>query len=41
MKAQEIQEIQILSPSSESFSPIIGERTIELIDRLKTKLDEN
>ena len=41
MKAQEIQEIQILSPSSESFSPIIGERTIELIDRLKTKLDKN
>ena len=35
------QEIQILSPSSEDFSPIIGKRTIELIDRLKTKLDEN
>lgn len=41
MKAQETQEIQILSPSSGSFSPIIGERTIELIDRLKTKLDKN
>jgi len=35
-------EIQILSPqSSDVFTPIIGERTTELIDRLRNKLDQD
>jgi hypothetical protein len=35
-------EIQILSPQSDNgFTPIIGERTTELIDRLKNKLDQD
>jgi len=35
-------EIQILSPQSNNgFTPIIGERTTELIDRLKNKLDQD
>jgi hypothetical protein len=35
-------EIQILSPQTNSeFTPIIGERTTELIDRLKKKLDQD
>jgi hypothetical protein len=35
-------EIQILSPQSNNgFAPIIGEKTTELIDRLKIKLDQD
>ncbi len=35
-------EIQILSPQSNNgFTPIIGERTTELIERLKNKLDQD
>jgi hypothetical protein len=35
-------ELQILSPQSNTgFTPIIGERTTELIDRLKSKLDQD
>ncbi|MDR2926797.1 MAG: Z1 domain-containing protein [Cytophagaceae bacterium] len=35
-------EIQILSPhSNNGFTPIIGERTTELIDRLRSKLDQD
>jgi hypothetical protein len=35
-------EIQILSPQSgNGFTPIIGEKAIELIDRLKNKLDQD
>ena len=33
-------EIQILNPqNTNDFTPIIGDRTIELLDRFATKLD--